>query len=122
MALQERRGWRLSSTCRRRTRGAAFARVRVPAQFNCFPPIRIRGLLALSRADRGGAGRLSNLPAGGLALWRIASLQLPCGRPELEARPLPALLRGVQNSGLAVLSRVDFGAALALSVTLLQGC
>ena len=58
-----------------------------PAQRNCFPSIRIRGLLALSRADRGGAGRLSNPPAGGLALLRIASLQLPCGRPELEARP-----------------------------------
>jgi hypothetical protein len=92
-----------------------------PAQRNCFPSIRIRGLLALSRADRGGAGRLSNPPAGGLALLRIASLQLPCGRPELEARPLRALLRGVQNSGVAVLSRADFGVAQAGSVILPQG-
>jgi hypothetical protein len=92
-----------------------------PAQRNCFPSIRIRGLLALSRADRGGAGRLSNPPAGGLALLRIASLQLPCGRPELEARPLRALLRGVQISGLAVLSRADFGVALAGSVILPRG-
>ena len=112
----------LPSSCRRGTRGAAFARVSVPCPAQLLPVNQNPGTSCPHRADRGDAGRLSNPPAGGLALLRIASLQLPCGRPELEARPLRALLRGVQISGLAVLSRADFGAALALSVILLQGC
>jgi hypothetical protein len=41
--------------------------------------------LAISRAHRGGTGALASVCAAGLALWRIASLELPHGRPPLEA-------------------------------------
>ncbi len=41
--------------------------------------------LAISRANRGGTCALSSACAAGLALWRIASLELPHGRPALEA-------------------------------------
>ena len=77
--------------------------------------------LALSRANRGGTCALSNACAGGLALWMIASLELPHGRPALEAGPNSALLRGVQNLGLGALSRADFWAELAHSATRVQG-
>jgi hypothetical protein len=41
--------------------------------------------LAISRAHRGGTCALSSACAAGLALWRIASLELPHIRPALEA-------------------------------------
>ena len=89
---------------------------RTLAQCNRCPPIRIWTLLALSRAGRGGACLLSISDAGGLAVWRIASLELPNGRPALEAGPTSALLRGVQNLVLGALSRADFWSAFSLSV------
>jgi hypothetical protein len=73
--------------------------------------------LAISRANRGGTCALSNASAGGLALCRIASLELPHGRPALEAGPNSALLRRVQNLRLGPLSRADFWAELARSAT-----
>jgi hypothetical protein len=49
--------------------------------------------LAISRANRGGTCALDNACAGGLALWRMTSLELPLGRPALEAGPNSAFLR-----------------------------
>ncbi len=77
--------------------------------------------MELSRANQGGTCALSNACAGGLDLWRIASLKLPHGRPALEAGPNSALLRGVQNLGLDAHSRADFWAELARSATRVQG-
>ncbi len=77
--------------------------------------------LAISRANRGGTCALSNACAGGLALWKIASLELPHGRPALEAGPNSALLRRGQNLGLGALSRADFWAELARSATRVLG-
>jgi hypothetical protein len=77
--------------------------------------------LAISRANRGGTCALSNACAGGLALWRIASLELPHGLPALEAGPNSALLRRGQNLGLGALSRAYFWAEFALSVFRVQG-
>ena len=57
--------------------------------------------LVISRANRGGTCARSVPYAGGLALWRRASLKLPHGRPALEAGPNSALLRLVRIWDLA---------------------
>jgi hypothetical protein len=77
--------------------------------------------LAISRANRGGTCARSVPCAGELALWRIASLELPHGRPTMEEGVKCGLLRGVQNLGLDALSRADFWAELARSVFRVQG-
>jgi hypothetical protein len=77
--------------------------------------------LAISRQNRGGTCARSVPYAGGLALWRIASLELPHGRPAMEEGVKCALLRRGQNLGLGALSRADFWAEFARSVFRVQG-
>ena len=77
--------------------------------------------LAISRANRGGTCALINTCAGGLALWRITSLELTHGCPALEAGPNSALLRRGQNLGLVSLNRADFCEELARSATSVLG-
>ncbi len=77
--------------------------------------------LAISRENRAGTCARSVPYAGGLALWRIASLELPHGHPAMEEGVKCGLLRGVQNLGLGALSRADFWAEFARSVFRVQG-
>jgi hypothetical protein len=101
----------LGSLC---TRSAAFQR-------NHFRLSESGHFLAISRANRGGTCARSVPCAGELALWRIASLELPHGRPTMEEGVKCGLLRGVQNLGLDALSRADFWAELARSLFRVQG-
>ena len=73
--------------------------------------------LAISRQNRGGTCARSVPRADGLALWRIACLEQPHGRPALKAGPNSALLRRGQNVGFGALSRADFWVELARSAT-----
>jgi hypothetical protein len=77
--------------------------------------------LAISRENRAGTCARSVPYAGGLVLWRIASLELPHGRPAMEEAVKCALLRRGQNLGLGALSRADFWAELARSATRVLG-
>ena len=76
--------------------------------------------LVFSRVNRDGTCALRNTCAGGLPLWRIVFLELPHGRPTLEAGPNSVLLHRVQNLGLGTLSRADFWEELAHSGTRAQ--
>ncbi len=77
--------------------------------------------LAISRANRGGTCALSSACAAGLALWRIASLELPHGRPALEAgRSKDRILHSSAEFriwDLARNSRADFFVELARPAT-----
>jgi hypothetical protein len=77
--------------------------------------------LTISRENRVGTYARSVPYAGGLVRWRIASLELPHGRPALKAGPNSALLRQGQNLGLGPLSRADFWSEFARSVLRVQG-